>query len=317
MVLPWDLCRFILIAMTPTTRLVPFRDHETWVQITAPEDPRDGALPLFVLHGGPGMAHNYVRNIGELAAETGRTVIHYDQIGCGKSTHLPDAPADFWTPDLFVDEFHTVRHALGVDEYHLLGQSWGGMLGAEIAVRQPSGLASLAICNSPASMELWMAGCAELRAQLPPETQAALDRHEEAGTVTDPEYLDATNEFYRRHLCRVEPMPQDLVDTMVQMEAEPTVYHTMNGPNEFHVLGTLNGWSIIDRLRRITAPTLVIAGEFDEATPAAWQPYVEEIANAESHVFPDTSHCTHLEKPHEFRAVVADFLTSHDAVARI
>jgi L-proline amide hydrolase len=185
--LPRDLYGFILIAMTRTTRLVPFRGHETWVQITEPDDARNGALPLLVRHGGPGMAHNYVRNIAELADETGRTVIHYDQTGCGNSTHLPDAPADFWTPDLFVDEFHTVRHALGIDEYHLLGQSWGGMLGPEIAVRQPSGLASLAICNSPASMELWMAGAAELRAQLPPDTQAALDRYE-AGTVTDPEY---------------------------------------------------------------------------------------------------------------------------------
>src|SRR5689334_17318152 len=266
----------MLSAMTSSTRLVPFRGHETWVQITAPDDARTGALPLFVLHGGPGMAHNYVRNIAELAGETGRTVIHYDQIGCGNSTHLPDAPADFWTPDLFVDEFHTVREALGIDEYHLLGQSWGGMLSAEIAVRQPPGLASLSICNSPASMELWMAGCAELRAQLPAETQAALDRHEQADTVTDPEYLEATNEFYRR--------------------------------------GTLRGWSIIDRLAKITAPTLVIAGEFDEATPAAWQPYVDHIADATSHVFSDASHCSHLEKPEEFRAVVADFLASHDAV---
>src|SRR5215217_9560402 len=113
-----------------------------------------------VRHGGPGMAHNYVRHIAELADETGRTVIHYDQIGCGNSTHLPDAAADFWTPELFVDEFHTVRTALGIDEYHLLGQSWGGMLGAEIAVRQPEGLASLVICNSPASKAPWMAGCA-------------------------------------------------------------------------------------------------------------------------------------------------------------
>jgi L-proline amide hydrolase len=114
----------MLIAMTRTTRRVPFRGHETWVQITAPDDASGGALPLFVLHGGPGMAHNYVRNIAELAAETGRTVIHYDQIGCGNSTHLPDSPADFWTPELFVDEFHTVRDALSIDEYHLLGQSW-------------------------------------------------------------------------------------------------------------------------------------------------------------------------------------------------
>jgi L-proline amide hydrolase len=307
----------MLNSMPRSTQMVPFRSHQTWVQITAPEDPRPGAQPLFVLHGGPGMAHNYVRNIAELADETGRTVIHYDQIGCGNSTHLPDAPADFWTPELFVEEFHTVREALGIDEYHLLGQSWGGMLSAEIAVMQPPGLTSVAICNSPASMELWMAGAAELRAALPPDVQNALTRHEEAGTVTDPEYLAATDEFYRRHLCRVVPTPQDLVDTIEQMEAEPTVYHTMNGPNEFHVLGTLRGWSIIDRLPQITAPTLVIAGEFDEATPQTWQPYVDQISGAANHVFPATSHCSHLEKPEEFRAVVAAFLARHDATARV
>jgi L-proline amide hydrolase len=300
--------------MPRETCLVPFRGHETWVQITKPTSVRSGALPLFVLHGGPGMAHHYVRNIAELAEETGREVIHYDQIGCGASTHLRDAPADFWTPELFVDEFHTVRTALGIDEYHLLGQSWGGMLGAEIAVRQPPGLVSLSICNSPASMALWSAAADELRAQLPPETLAALERHEAAGTLTDPEYLAATDEFYRRHVCRVVPMPQDFVDTIAQMEAEPTVYHTMNGPNEFHVVGTLGGWSIIDRLHLITVPTLVVAGEFDEATPATWRPYVEHISNVRSHVFPDASHCSHLEKPHEFRAVVAEFLASHDLV---
>ncbi|WP_396836927.1 proline iminopeptidase-family hydrolase [Mycobacterium sp. ITM-2016-00317] len=301
--------------MPVATRMVPFREYETWVRITTPEEQRPGLLPLFVLHGGPGMAHNYVRNIAELADETGRTVIHYDQLGCGNSTHLPDAPADFWTPALFVDEFHTVRSALGIEHYHLLGQSWGGMLGAEIAALQPPGLASLSICNSPASMALWMAGAAELRAQLPPETQAALDRHEQAGTVTDPEYLAATEEFYVRHVCRIVPPPQDFVETVEQMEAEPTVYHTMNGPNEFHVLGTLREWSIVDRLPNITVPTLVIAGEFDEATPATWAPYVDLIPDARSHVFADASHCSHLEKPGEFRAVVAEFLAAHDTQA--
>jgi L-proline amide hydrolase len=300
-----------------STRTVAFRGHQTWVQITTPAEPVGGAHPLFVLHGGPGMAHNYVRNIAALADETGRTVVHYDQIGCGNSSHLPDAPADFWTPALFVDEFHAVREALGIEEYHLLGQSWGGMLSAEIAVLRPGGLKSVSICNSPASMELWMAGCAELVAALPADVRDALTRHEEAGTVTDPEYLAATDEFYKRHLCRVVPMPQDLVDTIAQMEAEPTVYHTMNGPNEFHVLGTLRGWTIIDRLSQVAAPTLVIAGEFDEATPEAWQPYAEQIPGAESHVFEDTSHCSHLEKPEEFRAVVGAFLARHDATARV
>jgi L-proline amide hydrolase len=298
--------------MAVTTRTVPFREHETWVQITAPEHPTPDALPLFVLHGGPGMAHDYVRNIAALADETGRTVVHYDQLGCGRSTHLPDAPADFWTPDLFVDEFHTVRTELDIDGYHVLGQSWGGMLGAEIAVRAPDGLASLSICNSPASMALWMAAAAELRAALPEATQQALDRHEADGTVTAPEYLAATDEFYVRHVCRVTPTPQDFLDSVAQMEAEPTVYHTMNGPNEFHVLGTLRTWSIVDRLPQIAAPTLVVAGEFDEATPATWTPYVEHIPDVVSHVFPGASHCTHLEQPEAFRAVIADFLADND-----
>lgn len=302
----------MLSAMPVETRTLPFRQYETWVQITTPDTPRDGALPLFVLHGGPGMAHDYVRNIAALADETGRTVIHYDQVGCGRSTHLPDAPAEFWQPGLFVDEFHAVRDALGIDAYHLLGQSWGGMLGSEIAVRRPDGLVSLSICNSPASMDLWVEGAGELRAQLPPETQEALARHEAAGTVTDPEYLAATMEFYRRHVCRVEPMPQDFVDSEKQMEAEPTVYHTMNGPNEFHVLGTLRTWSIVDRLDQILAPTLVIAGEFDEATPATWAPFADLIPAARSHVFAGASHCTHLEQPEEFRAVVAAFLAEND-----
>ncbi|BBY48219.1 amino acid amidase [Mycolicibacterium arabiense] len=302
----------MLIAMPVTTRTVPFREYETWVRITTPTALSPGALPLFVLHGGPGMAHDYVRNIAALADETGRTVVHYDQIGCGRSTHLPDAPVDFWTPDLFVEEFHAVRADLGFDEYHVLGQSWGGMLGAEIAVRRPEGLASLSICNSPASMALWMDAAAKLRAELPEETQAALDRHEAAGTVADPEYVAATMEFYARHVCRTTPMPQDFLDSEAQMEREPTVYHTMNGPNEFHVLGTLRTWSIVDRLDQITAPTLVVAGEYDEATPETWAPFAERIPGARSHVFADASHCTHLEKPEEFRAVIADFLHHHD-----
>jgi L-proline amide hydrolase len=298
--------------MAVLTRTVPFRNFETWVRITTPGSPRADALPLIVLHGGPGMAHDYVRNIAALADETGRRVIHYDQLGCGLSTHLPDAPRDFWTPDLFVDEFHTVRTELGIDRYHLLGQSWGGMLGAEIAVRQPKGLVTLSICNSPASMQLWVEAAGTLRAQLPPGTQAALDRHEAAGTVSDPEYVAATMEFYRRHVCRVEPTPSDFIDSERQMEAEPTVYHTMNGPNEFHVVGTLRNWTVIDRLDRVAVPTLVIAGEFDEATPATWRPYVEHIPRARSHVFEGASHCTHLEQPEEFRAVIAAFLADHD-----
>ena len=298
--------------MPTETRLIPFRDLETWVQLTTPATPIEGALPLVVLHGGPGMAHDYLRNLAALADETGRTVVHYDQVGCGRSTHRPDAPADFWTPELFVGEFTNLIEALGLERYHVLGQSWGGMLGAEIAVRRPAGLASLAICNSPASMRLWVEGANTLRAQLPPEVQEALDRHEADGTIDDLDYLAATAVFYERHVCRVVPMPQDFVDSEAQMEAEPTVYHTMNGVNEFFVTGTLAEWTVIDRLDAVAAPTLIVAGEFDEATPETWAPFVERIPEVSSHVFPGASHCSHLEQPEAFRAVVGVFLREHD-----
>jgi L-proline amide hydrolase len=297
---------------TVVAHTVPFREWETWVRVTTPANPREGALPLVVLHGGPGMAHNYLRNL-EAFADDGRTVIHYDQLGCGKSTHLPEAPPEFWTPQLFVDEFENLVEHLGLTSYHLLGQSWGGMLGAEIATRHPSGMRTLAICNSPASMQLWVEGASELRAKLPAEVEATLSAHEAAGTTDDPEYLRATAVFYERHVCKVVPMPQDFRESEDQMEAEPTVYHTMNGPNEFHVVGTLREWSIIDRLDLIDVPTLVVAGEDDEATPATWHPFVERIPGATSHVFPGASHCSHLEQPEEFRRVIGEFLAGHDS----
>ncbi|MFT4044292.1 MAG: proline iminopeptidase-family hydrolase [Gordonia sp. (in: high G+C Gram-positive bacteria)] len=293
--------------------VVPFSGGHTWYRVTTPEVAVAGAVPLVVLHGGPGMAHNYVRSIAQLADETGRTVIHYDQFGCGRSTHRPEAPAQFWRPELYIEEFATLIDYFALEHYHLLGQSWGGMLGAEIAVLAPEGLASLSICNSPASMELWINGAAQLRAELPEEHRRALDVHEAAGTLDHPEYLAATAEFYRRHVCRVEPMPTDFTESEQQMEAEPTVYHTMNGPNEFHVIGSMRTWNIIDRLPQINVPTLVIAGEYDEATPATWAPFVERIPGAISHVFPGGSHCTHLEQPEEFRRVVGEFLLRNDS----
>ncbi len=297
---------------TVTDTSVPFASGGTWVRLTRPDAPLDGALPLVVLHGGPGFAHDYLRSLADLADLTGRTVVHYDQYGCGRSTHSPEAPAGFWTPQLFVDEYAAVVSELELGDHHLLGQSWGGMLGAEIAVRRPAGLASLAICNSPAAMPLWSEAADALRAQLPGEIRDALERHEADGTYDDPEYIAAAHEYDRRHVVRLPEMPQDYVDSVAQMEADPTVYHTMNGPNEFHVIGSLRDWTVVDRLDRIAVPTLVLAGEFDEAQPIVWRPFVERIPDVREAVVPDASHCTHLEKPEEFLGIIAGFLAEND-----
>jgi L-proline amide hydrolase len=291
---------------------VAFGEHETWYRITG--ELRPGVAPLVALHGGPGCTHDYLLTIADLAARTGRPVVHYDQLGNGRSTHLPDHGADFWTVELFLAELDNLLAALGVQNgYHLLGQSWGGMLGAEHAVRRPAGLRSLVIADSPASMQTWVAEANRLREQLPPEVDETLLAHEAAGTYDDPAYQAAMQVFYDRHVCRVKPYPPEVAATFTAMEADPTVYTTMNGPSEFHVIGTLRTWSIVDRVDRIAVPVLLVTGAHDEATPACVQPYADRIPDVRWHVLPESSHMPHVEQRDDFMELVAGFLAQVDA----
>ena len=293
-----------------TTGVVDFGEWQTWYRVTG--DLRSGKTPLVTAHGGPGGTHDYLLTIADVA-ESGRPVIHYDQLGNGGSTHLRDRGADFWTVDLFLDELENLLTQLGVaDAYHLLGQSWGGMLAAEHAVRRPKGLRSLIISDSPASMPLWLAAAAELRAALPADVQATLLRHEEAETTTSPEYLAAMQVFYDRHVCRVVPQPAELARTFAAIADNSTVYFTMNGPSEFHVIGTLKTWSIVDRLDRVTAPTLLVSGRYDEAAPSTVQPFADRIPDVRWHVFEHSSHVPHIEERGAYMDLVQRFIDEHD-----
>lgn len=282
-----------------------FRGHRTWFRVTGDLD--SGRLPLIVAHGGPGCTHDYVDSFKDLAA-TGRAVVHYDQIGNGRSTHLPDAPSEYWVVDLFLAELNNLIAHLGIRDYALLGQSWGGILGAEHAVRQPAGLKALIIANSPASMALWSEAANELRQALPAEVQATLLQHERAGTTDSAEYRAASDVFYARHVCRVQPMPAEVARTFAAIDADPTVYHAMNGPTEFHVIGSMRHWTIIDRLSRIQVPTLLISGRYDEATPATVQPFADGIADVQWQIFEQSSHMPHVEERDACMACVARFL---------
>jgi L-proline amide hydrolase len=299
------------VELEPTSQgRVRVRDGETWYRVTG--DVAAGATPLVVAHGGPGATHDYVSSLARLV-DTGRAIVHYDQLGNGRSTHFRDRGTDFFTVELFLEELDALLSHLGIaGRYHLLGQSWGGMLGAEHAVRRPEGLRSLVISNSPASMELWVAEAARLRADLPDDVREALDRHEAAGTTSDPEYVAATMAFYDRHVCRTSPYPDEVRASFDAIEDDPTVYHQMNGPNEFFCIGSLRSWTIVDRVSRIDVPTLLVSGEFDEATPATVRPYAEAIPDVRWEVIAGASHMLFVEQPERYDAVVAGFLAEHD-----
>jgi len=296
--------------LTVTEGVIPFREYETWYRVTG--DLSSDLTPLVVLHGGPGCSHDYLLSLTEIA-RGGRPVIHYDQLGGGRSTHLPEKGPDFWTVELFLSELDNLLEFFGIaDRYYLLGQSWGGMLGAEHAIRRPRGLRALIISNSPASMALWASEAKALRSEMPEEIEAALDRHEADGTTNDPEYLAATQAYYDLHVCRVVPNPPEVVRTFEIMSEDSTVYNTMNGPNEFFCIGTLRDWSVVNEVQFIQAPTLLLSGRFDEATPATVEPFFERIPEVRWEIFEKSSHMPFVEEPERYRAVVEQFLATRD-----
>lgn len=290
----------------------PFGDYRTWYRITGSLDaPR---LPLVVAHGGPGCTHDYVDAFKDITEIDGRAVIHYDQLGNGNSTRLPDRGADFWTVQLFLDELDNLLRHLGIaDRYALLGQSWGGMLGSEHAVRRPTGLKAFVIANSPANMRTWVAEANRLRRDLPLEVQQTLELHEKAGSLTHPDYIAASRVFYDRHVCRVSPWPPEVARTFAIMDEDNTVYRNMNGPTEFHVIGTLRDWSIEDRLHLVQVPTLLFSGRHDEATPEVVRPYAERIPGCRALVFENSSHMPHVEEREACMEVVSSFLREVEA----
>jgi L-proline amide hydrolase len=291
--------------MTRIEGYVPFHGYRTWYRIVG-EAEEPGKLPVLYLHGGPGGTHDYLESLEAMAA-TGRRAIFYDQLGCGKSD-LPD-DTSLWTVKTFVAEVDAVREHLDLELLHIFGSSWGGMLAMEYALTQPAGVASMIVASSPSSIPQWVEEANRLRSELPEDVQETLRRHEEAGTTSDPEYEEAADVFYKRHVCRLGEWPEYVRRSFQFIAEHGVVYNTMNGPNEFHVIGTLKDWDITNRLGEIRIPTLVITGEYDEATPAINRTVSSRIPGAESVIYPNASHMAHVEDPDGYMRVLDDFLT--------
>ncbi|KAF2224842.1 Alpha/Beta hydrolase protein [Elsinoe ampelina] len=302
---------------SPTsTGKVPFdipkhsTSSETWYALFGKLD--SSSIPLIALHGGPGCGHNYLKTLSLLSTGPyARPVILYDQIGCGHSTRFRDRRQDdsFWQPQLFIDELNNLISHLKISQFDLLGQSWGGMLGAQYASLQPKGLRKLVICDSPTDMRTWVAVANQMRALLPKEVQETLTRCEEKGETSSEEYEHAVLEFYKLFVCRVQPFPLEFNETMDNLKDDDTVYFSMNGPSEFHVIGNLKTWDIRPELHKITAPTLLVNGKYDEAQDVTMAPFFRGIKSEVKWVrFAESSHMPHLEETEDFVSAVGGFL---------
>lgn len=275
---------------------------DVWYRIVGADKP---GVPLLVLHGGPGVPHDYLEPLEALAQS--RPVVFYDQLGCGNS----DRPSDksLWTIDRFVDELAKVRAALKLDRVHLLGHSWGTIVAADYLLnRKPEGVVSVTFAGPALSVKRWVADQRVWLLELPESVQAAIRDAEASGKYDTPEFQNATNAFYARHVCRIDPWPDYVTRALSAEKMGMDVYLHMNGPSEFVVTGTIKDYDVVDRLKEIKTPSLFVCGRYDEATPWTTEFYHRNLPGSRFAVIEDASHVPHAERPKAFNKVVNDFL---------
>ncbi len=259
--------------------------------------------PLLLLHGGPGSSSLGSGGwLGDLPA--GRRVVYYDQLGGGRSPR----PADdsLWTIDRFVAELVAVRRELGLDEVVLVGHSWGTMLATSYLATEPTGVRGVVLSSPCLHAARWAQDAQALLAELPQDVQETIARCERDGRTDSEDYQAAMMSFYQRHLCRLDPWPQDVVDAIGDMN--PDVYGLMWGASEWHVTGTLRDFDARGLLREIAVPVLFLAGEHDEARPETVREHAALVPDAEVVVLPGAAHMTYCEVPDAYRRAVTGWL---------
>jgi proline iminopeptidase len=260
---------------------------------------RRGKTPVVWLHGGPGGMHQPNSNVFTLAQE--RQVYCYTQLGGGKSSKTSQKR---WNIETFVRELDLLVKAWGLEEFHLMGGSWGTTLALEYYLRKKGrGVKSLVFQSPLFSTRDWKADGRRLIHKLPGKTQHIINACHDIGATDSAVYREAMKVFYGKHVIRLKnprkrpPNPNG---------AE--VYEYMWGPSEFEPTGTLKQYSRIGQLSRIKVPTMVICGEYDEATPGTGKKYAKRIRGSRFAEIKGASHVIWEEKPARIRKVISDFL---------
>lgn len=225
-----------MVTIPTTEGEIPFsapgtdKHCKTWYKVVGNLD-SSSHPPLITLHGGPGAGHEYLSPLADLYTKYKIPVIFYDQIGCGRSTHFRDKMGDteFWSFDLFIQELDNLIDTLQLREkgFYLYGQSWGGILCGIYSALRPKGLLKAINASGPASIPLYIKGVNRLLAELPEKVRQVLEEGERTGHREGEEYEKAQAVFYNRHLCRLDPYPEDLQVGFGHLQDDPTSYVTM------------------------------------------------------------------------------------------
>lgn len=271
------------------------RGGKVWYEIVGNKK----STPLLVIHGGPGYPHDYLESLEDLANE--RQVIFYDQLGCGNSEWVDNK--SLWNAEYFFEEIEKVVKALNLENYHILGQSWGAGIAAGFALTKPKGLKSLIFADPFLSTPIWIKDALQLLKDFPKSLQDGLKK-----SADSKEYKKATQEFYKRYVYRMDQFPVGVFKSEHKMNAD--LYKYMWGPEEFKPTGTLRDFDLTDRLSEIKVPVLLLCGRFDETTPESTEYFKSKMPNAKMKVFEKSAHMPHWTERKEYMKTVRNFLKS-------
>ena len=258
---------------------------------------------VLCLHGGPGATHDYILPLADMA-EAGYRVVFYDQLGCGNS----EVPKNItlFTVEYAVEEVEAVRKTLGLGKVNLVGSSWGGMLTLAYALKYQKNLKSIVTIGGLANVPLTTTEMERMKNQLPQETLAIMKKYEDEGDFENPENQKAVQVFYNRHLCRLPEWPAEMRYSFEHI-SKP-VYLTMNGPNEFTIIGNIRYWDATSQLHKIKVPALVMGGRYDEVSPRVARSIHREIKGSKLVTFQRSSHVPFWEEREKFMQVLRSFL---------
>ena len=293
--------------MKITEGYMPFEGFKTYYRIVGEKTP--GKAPLVLLHGGPGSTHNYFEVLDKIA-ETGRQVIMYDQIGCGNS--FVEGHPELFNADTWIKELIELRKHLGLDEIHLLGQSWGGMQTIWYALEyKPKGIKSYILSSTLSSAKLWEEEQKRRISYMSKEDQEALLGAVESGDYSSKEYNDALGRFMNMY-CAGEVTGESPECLRRPKKSGTEAYIVGWGHNEFSPTGTLAGYEFTDRLHEIKEPCLITSGAIDLCSPYIAKVMYDRIPNSSWELFQFSRHMPFVEETEKYIDVLTKWLDAND-----
>lgn len=287
--------------MKAQSRIIPIGDgFHVWTRRVG-----NSPIKMLLLHGGPGMTHEYLESFEDYLPDNGIEIYFYDQLGSYFSDQ-PDDPS-LWNVDRFREEVEEVRKQLNLENFYLLGSSWGGFLAIEYAIKYQRSLKGLILSNTTASIASYAAYINKLRNQLPDEVIKQLQTFEEKGEYDHPEYIQLLDiHLNNKYICRIEPWPDGARRGFDNINMQ--VYETLHGPNEFLVTGNYKDWDRWDDLQQITVPTLVLGAKHDSMSLEDQERMGQEIPNAEVAICENGSHLSMWDDPENYFSFIKGFV---------